>query len=106
MVRSLASGVFITRRDPYLCNGARQKRCFADLAPTDRGLAVGDDNFLQAFDEIFVLPFGCGTRFIAADVNVGSGCERGKLADHIIQELICDFIVDPQCAEADLGPFI
>ena len=54
-------------------------------------------------DELDVIIVGGGVGFIAADVEVGAGGDGGYFADYVVDELVGQFVIGVQGAEAYAG---
>ena len=67
-----SSGSLVGRSHPVLGNGARQHFGLPDLTPANGLLAMRDNNFLDALDELFVFLFRRRPGLVAADVDVRS----------------------------------
>jgi hypothetical protein len=72
------------------------------ISPADHLLAVLVDDRFHPLDEARVLLGRKCLHFVTAHMEVGTGCERGNLADDVVHERVGLFLVDAESAPANV----
>ncbi len=57
---------------------------------------MGLHNFLHTGNKALIIGQAGGLGFVAANMDVGAGCEGGDLANYIIQKLLRGLIIDAE----------